>query len=71
MKKISYTEREMLSPADVETLFGIPRGSLANLRWEKRGPRYFKVGARRVLYRLADIRAWTESAPVLTKESQK
>ena len=69
MSKSSLSERRMLSPADVEALYGIPRGSLANLRWSRKGPKFFKVGgARRVLYRSEDIRGWIESHPVLTKE---
>ena len=62
------SQKKMLSPAAVEALFGIPRGSLANLRWAKKGPRYYKVGSRRVLYRLEDIRSWIESNPVITTE---
>lgn len=69
MSKNSLSERKMLSPADVEALYGIPRGSLANLRWSRKGPQFFKVGARRVLYRLDDVRRWIESRPVLTKDS--
>ena len=68
MKKNSLNERQMVSPAEVESLFSVPRGSLANLRCARRGPRFFKVGGRRVLYRLDDIRGWVESHPVLTKE---
>ena len=62
------SERKMLSPAAVEALYGIPRGSLANLRWSRRGPPFYKVGLRRVLYRAEDVVAWVESHPVLTKE---
>jgi hypothetical protein len=56
------------TPAEVEAIFGIPKGSLANMRWAKVGPKYFKAGSRRVLYRLADVKKWIESNPVLTKD---
>jgi predicted DNA-binding transcriptional regulator AlpA len=56
------------TPSEIEKIFGIPRTSLANLRWSRRGPKFFKAGPRRVLYRLADVQAWIESHPVLTKE---
>lgn len=69
MNQNTLSERRMLSPAEVEAIFGIPRGSLANLRWAKRGPRYFKVGGRRVLYRFTDVQRWVESSPVLTADS--
>ena len=62
-------ERWMLSPAQVEFLFGIPRGSLANLRWQKKGPRYFKAGSRRILYKAEDVKSWIERNPVLTADS--
>ena len=65
-KMLSLSERKMLSPAEVEVVYGISRGSLANLRWARKGPRYFKVGSRRIRYRMEDIRAWAESNPVNT-----
>ena len=69
MKERSLSERKMLSPAEVEAVFGIPRGSLANLRSAKKGCRFFKVGGgRRVKYRLEDVKTWVESQPVLTEE---
>ena len=70
MRKIALSEESMLSPVEVEQVFGIPRGSLANMRWAKRGPRYFKVGIRRVLYRLVDVKEWVESSPVQTIDSR-
>jgi hypothetical protein len=56
------------TPEEIEALFGIPRGTLGNLRWQKRGPRYFKVGLRRVLYKLDDVRSWIERNPILTSD---
>ena len=63
-KKITMT------PAEVDAMFGIPVGSLANLRWSKRGPRYFKrPGGRGVFYLLADVESWITSRPVQTLDS--
>jgi predicted DNA-binding transcriptional regulator AlpA len=62
-------EKITATPAEVEKIFGIPKASLANLRWSRRGPKFFKAGARRVLYRLADVEAWIESNPILTKDT--
>jgi len=55
---------------EISERFGIPQGSLQNLRWQRRGPRYYKVG-RKVLYREADVQAWIESSPVLTIDSME
>ena len=60
-----------LTSAEVEAMFGIPRGTQANMRWSKRGPRYFKKpgGGRGVFYLLADVEAWITSRPVQTLDS--
>lgn len=51
-KKASYDKRA-LTPEGVSEVYQIPKGTLANLRSQKRGPRYYKVG-RRVLYFIED-----------------
>lgn len=35
-------KRIALKPSEVTQIFGIPTGTLANMRWAKKGPRYFK-----------------------------
>ncbi len=63
-KKVTAT------PAEISEMFGIPQGTLANLRWAKKGPRYFKKpGGRGVFYLLADVKEWITSEPVLTRDS--
>jgi hypothetical protein len=65
-------KRITLKPSEVREMFGIPEGTLANLRWAKRGPRYFKrPGGRGVCYLRADVEAWLFQNPVLTTESIK
>ena len=62
--------RIVLKPSEVQQMFGIPEGSLANLRWAKRGPRYFKKpSGRGVFYLLADVESWITSHPVQTLDS--
>ena len=56
------------TPAEVSSKYGIPLGTLANLRYQKRGPKYFRRG-RSVHYFFADVEAWLKSDPVLTKDS--
>lgn len=52
-----------LSPKGVAQEYGIPVGSLANLRWRGTGPRYVKRGTK-VLYKRADVEEWLESQTV-------
>jgi hypothetical protein len=45
-----------LKPSEVSAMVGIPEGTLANLRWAEKGPRYFrKPGGRGIFYLLADL----------------
>jgi hypothetical protein len=44
------------------------KGSLANMRSQKRGPKFFKIG-RKVVYRPEDIEAFLFKNPVLTIDS--
>ncbi len=61
-------KRAALTAADVSGLYGIAPGSLANLRCQKRGPKFFKIG-RKVLYRPEDCDAFFFSTPVETIDS--
>lgn len=59
-----------LKPSEVRAMFGIPEGTLANLRWAKKGPRYFKKpNGRGVFYLLSDVHDWITSQPVQTMDS--
>lgn len=44
-------------------------GHLANLRNQNRGPKYYELGKRKIIYRDSDVREWLFSSPVLTLES--
>jgi hypothetical protein len=62
--------KKALSPADFEIEYGISRGTQANWRWSKRGPKYYKrPGGRGVFYLREDIEAWLLSQPVQTIDS--
>ncbi len=58
---------KFLSPAEVEAQYCIPRGSLANMRFARRGPQFFKIG-KKVLYKVVDIERWISEGLVLTSE---
>jgi hypothetical protein len=60
--------RKMLTPSDVAQLYGLSEGWLANLRSQRQGCKFYKIGAK-VLYKAEDMERWVTSVPVLTKES--
>lgn len=64
-------KKRAITPAEFEEIYGVPRGSLANMRWAKKGPRYFKAGPRRVIYMVEDVEEWLSRNPVLTVDSLK
>ncbi len=59
---------DFMTPAAVAELTGISLGALAQMRYDRIGPRYFKPTARSVLYRRSDIVAWVEAGEHLTRE---
>jgi hypothetical protein len=62
-------KKRAITPAELEAIYGIPRGSAANLRWQKKGPKYYKAGPRRVIYMVEDVEEWLSRNPVLTTDS--
>jgi predicted DNA-binding transcriptional regulator AlpA len=44
--------------------YGFARQMLATMRYEKRGPRYYKPSAKVIRYKASDIDAWLEGAAV-------
>jgi predicted DNA-binding transcriptional regulator AlpA len=49
-----------LSAEELATLWGVSNNTLRKWRWEGKGPRFTKLGAR-VVYRQSDIDAFAES----------
>jgi len=62
-------EKITVTPRQAEDLFGLNRGSLANLRYQKRGPRYIKKG-KKVFYFITDLTRWLKEGMVLTVDQQ-
>ena len=56
------------TPFEMSRLYGIPAGTLANLRYQKKGPKFYKIG-KSVLYFTEDFEDWLRRSPVLTKDS--
>ncbi len=65
-----HVVKRTLTPDEAFQMFGIPKGTLANLRSARRGCRYYKVG-KRVLYKIEEFEKWISSFPVLTTDSIK
>ena len=60
-------ERMYLTPKQVQKIFGLSEKWLANMRWQKRGIPYRKVG-NKILYKRSDIEAYIEKHTVKVME---
>lgn len=60
--------KKSLTAREVAEVYGLEVGTLANLRCQKRGPKYYRVG-RKVLYWVDDVEKWVKRVPVLTLDS--
>lgn len=58
----TVTERnardELLRPVDFEAEYGVSTGTQKTWRKTGVGPKWFRLGARRVVYRRSEIEAW-------------
>jgi hypothetical protein len=61
-------EKITLTGKEIEAMYGVDKGTLANLRSKRLGCPYFKRG-RRVYYKKSDWETYLFSAPVLTSDS--
>jgi len=62
-------QKKALNPPEVAARYGIPTGTLANMRSERRGPRFYKIGRKKILYFDEDVESWLRSNPVETIDS--
>lgn len=63
---MNQNEKKMLTPEDVSQMYSVSKGTLGNWRCNRTGPRFFKVGKKKILYKLEDIQKFFESQPVIT-----
>jgi len=61
-------ERQTITPQEAAERYGLSVGTLANLRCNKQGPQFYKVG-RKCLYRISEFENWLFSEPVKTIDS--
>jgi hypothetical protein len=55
-------EHEFIQPADVKEMTGLSIASLAHLRYEGGGPRFYKPTPRSVLYKRSEVIEWLEAS---------
>lgn len=61
-------QQDFMTPAMVHDLTGISIAALAQLRYDRKGPNFFKPTPRTVLYRRVDVLAWVEASERRTRE---
>lgn len=62
MSEVDVEDR-LLWPEQVAEMLGLPTGTLANRRYQGRGPAFVKIG-RHVRYRRSDVAGWVEERVV-------
>lgn len=56
-----------ITPEEFYKRYGVSVEVLANRRWKKQPPPFYKIG-RKVLYRISDVEAFIFKNPVLTTD---
>jgi hypothetical protein len=56
-----------LTPKEIQETYGLNIGTLGNMRFQKIGPKYYKLG-RKIIYRVEDIENWISQNMVLTRD---
>lgn len=68
MKQRIERKKAAGGPEVVSEIYGVPTGTLANMRSQGRGPKFYRRG-RRVIYFFTDVENWLTSEPCLTFDS--
>ncbi len=68
IKQRVETPKVAMTPQEAERIYGIPAGTLANWRYRKVGPKYYRV-SRKIFYAVMDFDEWFRRNPVLTADS--
>ncbi len=62
-------QKKTFTPREVAYAYGISEGTLANWRWKRIGPKFYKAGLRKVFYFQNDLEIWARQNPVQTIDS--
>jgi hypothetical protein len=68
IKQKVETQKVAITPQEAEEIYGIPAGTLANWRYRKMGPKYYRI-SRKIYYAVKDFDVWFYRNPVLTADS--
>lgn len=63
-------KKKLITPKDAAGIFGFSAGTLANLRFQKLGCKFYKLN-RKILYDFDEFESWAKRCPVLTMDSVK
>jgi hypothetical protein len=55
-------EEEFIQPTVVREITGLTIAALAQLRHQKKGPKFYKPTPRTVLYKRSEVIAWVEAS---------
>jgi len=66
---VKILERQALTPRDVAIAYGLSEGTLANWRCKRIGPKFYRLGGRKIGYFKNDLEFWARREPVLTRDS--
>jgi len=69
ISKVKKIARKAITPRQASQAYGLSEGTLANMRHQKTGPKYYKIGKRKVIYFIDDFESWLRKNPVLTIDS--
>jgi predicted DNA-binding transcriptional regulator AlpA len=55
-------DNDFIQPTEVESITGLTVTALAQLRYQGRGPRFYKPTPKTVLYKRSEVVAWVEAS---------
>lgn len=58
-------------PREVAAALGTTEAGLAQMRYRGTGPRYVKVGGRRVMYRWSDVREYLDANTMIRTDDRR
>ena len=61
-------DRKSATPQEIAAIYGVNAGTLANLRSQGKGAKYYRLGTK-IIYFIEDFERWLTSEPVMTADS--
>jgi len=60
METVRFKEKEFFTTAEAATLLSLQASTLHQWRWEKKGPKFTRIGSRTIRYHSQDLINWIE-----------